>query len=44
MIFTPLAPKAGPTGGEGFAWPPFICSLIIAATSLAISFTVYYYY
>ena len=22
IIFTPLAPKAGPTGGEGFAAPP----------------------
>jgi hypothetical protein len=36
MIFTPLEPKAGPTGGEGLAAPPLICNLIIPATSLAI--------
>jgi len=27
MIFTPLEPSAGPTGGEGFADPPLIWSL-----------------
>ena len=30
--------NAGPTGGEGFAAPPLICSLINAATSFAIIF------
>jgi hypothetical protein len=35
-MLTPLAPKAGPTGGAGLAAPPLICSLINAATSLAI--------
>jgi hypothetical protein len=38
MMFTPLEPSAGPTGGEGFAAPPLICNLICPATSLAISF------
>jgi hypothetical protein len=27
MIFTPAAPKAGPTGGDGSAAPPLTCSL-----------------
>src|SRR5699024_9302155 len=36
MILTPFEPSAGPTGGAGFAAPPFICSLINAATSVAI--------
>jgi hypothetical protein len=36
MMFKPLEPKAGPTGGDGFAAPPLICNLIIPATSLAI--------
>jgi hypothetical protein len=31
-----LEPKAGPTGGDGFAAPPLICNLINPATSLAI--------
>ena len=26
MIFTPAAPKAGPTGGDGLAAPPLICN------------------
>jgi hypothetical protein len=33
---TPFEPNAGPTGGEGFAAPPLICSLINALTSFAI--------
>ncbi len=36
MIFTPLAPNAGPTGGEGFAAPPRICNLINPLISFAI--------
>jgi hypothetical protein len=36
MIFTPFAPSAGPTGGEGLAALPLICNLINPATSLAI--------
>ena len=27
MILIPLEPKAGPTGGDGFAAPPLICNL-----------------
>ena len=26
MILIPLEPKAGPTGGDGFAAPPLICN------------------
>jgi len=29
IMFTPLAPKAGPTGGDGFAAPPLIVILLI---------------
>jgi hypothetical protein len=36
MMLTPLAPNAGPTGGEGFAAPPLICNLTSALTSFAI--------
>jgi len=36
MILTHFEPKAGPTGGEGFAAPPLICNLIKLATSFAI--------
>src|SRR5690606_22293280 len=36
MIFTPLAPNAGPTGGDGFAAPPFTCNFTNALTSFAI--------
>src|ERR687888_1678373 len=32
MMFTPCWPSAGPTGGEGFAFPAAICSLTIAWT------------
>jgi hypothetical protein len=35
-MLTPLAPKAGPTGGDGLAAPPRICNLISPATSFAI--------
>jgi hypothetical protein len=35
-MFTPLAPNAGPTGGDGLAAPPLICNLINPLTSLAI--------
>jgi hypothetical protein len=41
MMLIPLEPKAGPTGGDGFAAPPLICNLINPATSLAI--LIYYY-
>src|SRR3546814_4666045 len=34
MMFTPFAPKAGPTGGDGFAAPPFTCNFTNALTSL----------
>jgi hypothetical protein len=36
MILTPAAPKAGPTGGDGFAAPPLTCSLTTLLISLAI--------
>ena len=41
MILIPLEPKAGPTGGDGFAAPPLICNLISPATSLAIFLLIY---
>ena len=28
-MFTPAAPKAGPIGGAGLAFPPGICNLMI---------------
>src|SRR5690554_6543964 len=36
MILTPAAPKAGPTGGDGFAAPPLTCSLTTLLNSFAI--------
>jgi hypothetical protein len=35
-MFTPAEPKAGPTGGEGLAAPPFTWSFTILKTFLAI--------
>ena len=32
IIFTPFAPSAGPTGGEGFAFPASQTTFITAAT------------
>jgi hypothetical protein len=40
-MFIPLEPRAGPTGGEGFAAPPLICSLINPVTSLAVSLLIF---
>src|SRR2546426_909054 len=37
MILTPCWPRAGPTGGEGLAFPAGICSLTIACTFFAMS-------
>jgi hypothetical protein len=34
-MFTPLAPSAGPIGGEGLAAPPLICNFTIADNSFA---------
>ena len=36
MMLTPAAPRAGPTGGDGFAAPPLTCSFTTLLTSLAI--------
>ena len=36
----PAAPKAGPTGGDGFAAPPLTCSLTTLLISLAIFFKI----
>ena len=36
MMFTPCWPRAGPTGGAGFAAPAGICSLMSVRTFLAI--------
>src|SRR6218665_385230 len=41
IMFTPLAPKAGPIGGEGLAAPPLICNFTIADNSFAIFVFVY---
>jgi hypothetical protein len=41
MMFTPLAPSAGPMGGEGLAAPPLICNFTIADNSFAIFTFVY---
>jgi hypothetical protein len=43
-MFTPLAPKAGPIGGDGLAAPPFICNFTIADNSFAISICFYLVY
>src|SRR5258708_24921484 len=37
MIFTPRWPSAGPTGGDGFAAPAGICSLICPVIFFALS-------
>src|ERR1700739_3801597 len=37
MMLTPCWPSAGPTGGEGLAFPAGICSLPIAWTFFAMS-------
>src|SRR6516165_5217390 len=37
MMLTPCWPSAGPTGGEGFAFPAGICSFTIACTFFAMS-------
>src|SRR5580765_6460791 len=43
MMLTPCWPRAGPTGGAGFAAPALICSLMIAASfflgGIALSFS-----
>src|SRR3954463_16197825 len=36
MMLTPCWPRAGPTGGEGFAFPAGSCSLTIPVTFFAI--------
>ena len=36
IIFIPLCPKAGPTGGAGLACPPFICNFTYPEISFAI--------
>jgi hypothetical protein len=35
MLFTPLLPRAGPTGGEGDAWPAPTISLTIWSFAIA---------
>jgi hypothetical protein len=40
-MLTPAAPKAGPTGGDGFAAPPLTCSLTTLLTSFAIVQLIY---
>src|SRR5436853_7444039 len=37
MMLTPCCPSAGPTGGEGFAFPAGSCNLTIPVTFLAIA-------
>src|SRR6476659_3416412 len=37
MMLTPCWPRAGPTGGAGFACPPGICSLMSVKTFFAMS-------
>src|SRR3954463_11543048 len=38
MMLTPCWPRAGPTGGEGFAFPAGSCSLTSPVTFFAINF------
>src|SRR5438046_3856226 len=38
MMLTPCWPSAGPTGGEGLAFPAGICSFTIAWTFFAMAF------
>jgi hypothetical protein len=42
-MFTPLAPNAGPIGGDGLAAPPLICNFTIADNSFAIFFIFLFY-
>ena len=44
MMFTPLEPRAGPTGGAGVALPASRASLITPVTALIDSHYYYYYY
>ncbi len=37
MMFTPCWPRAGPTGGAGFALPAGICNFTIALISFAMT-------
>src|SRR5215467_16059189 len=37
MMLTPCWPSAGPTGGDGFAFPAGICNFTIAWTFFAMS-------
>jgi hypothetical protein len=41
MLFTPLLPRAGPTGGEGEAWPAPTMSLTIWSFCIAFRAIVY---
>jgi len=34
MILRPAWPRAGPTGGDGFAWPALMSSLMVEAMGL----------
>src|SRR6187431_186866 len=43
MMFKPLEPRAGPTGGEGFAAPPLICSFTYPVISFAIFLLEFFY-
>src|SRR5216684_193236 len=42
MMLTPCWPSAGPTGGDGFAFPAGICSLIVVTTFLAMMLRLLY--